>query len=219
MSTWERDTPWRQGHVVPNGAAKALGLISKDSPDDTIAVVVSHDCDLAQLPNTEPDVEVIVGHRIEAVDGNFTYGKNARRLHLAFSGTTDRLTVNLFANHKMPVEKEKLAEYPPVETLRLTATELTILQRWLAARYRRSAFADEFERRLEDTGLRDRLGRILKSFGALISAIYFDVDEGEEVLHSGPDDPFTLGIYLLFSTEIDPVAAEKAAHAAKLARR
>ena len=36
--------------------------------------------------------------------------------------------------------------------------ERTILQRWLAARYRRPAFPDEFDRRLDETGLRDRLG-------------------------------------------------------------
>jgi hypothetical protein len=103
--------------------------------------------------------------------------------------------------------------------VRLTAAELAILQRWLAARYRRSAFPDEFDRRLQDTGLQDRIGKILKTYGALISAIYFDVDQGEEVRRFGSDDPYTLSIYLLFSTEIDPEAAEKAADTAKLAIR
>src|SRR5271166_411944 len=86
-----------------------------------------------------------------------------------------------------------------------------ILQRWLAARYRRSAFPDEFDRRLERTGVRDRLSKILKSAGTLVAAIYFDVDQGEEISRTGPDDPYTLAIYLLFSTDADPQAAEREA--------
>lgn len=219
MTAWDRDSPWRQGHVVPDEAVRTLGILSKDVPDDTVVVVVSHDCDLAQLPNAEPNIEVIAGRRIKIVDGNFTHGKNARRLHLTFSGGDERLIVNLVASHKIPVEKAQLAGYLPVDAVRLTAVELTILQRWLAARYRRSAFPDEFDRRLEVTGLRDRLGKILKASGALISAIYFDIDQGEEVQRSGADDPYTLSIYLLYSTEIDPEAAETAADTAKFAIR
>ena len=216
MVAWGRDTPWRQGHVVSDDAAKALGLLP-DSPNGVVAVVISHDCDLAQLPDTEPDAEIIVGHQITEVDGNFTYAKNARRLHLTFSGGDERLAADLVAARKMPVKKIQLAGYMPVETVRLTVAEHIILQRWLAARYRRSAFPDEFDRRLEKTGLRDRLGKTLKSFGALISAIFFDVDQGEDVDRSGSDDPYELGVYLLFSTETDPDAAEAAAEAAKLA--
>jgi hypothetical protein len=37
-------------------------------------------CDLAQLPETEPMIEVVVGHRIEKADGNYTHAKNARTL-------------------------------------------------------------------------------------------------------------------------------------------
>jgi hypothetical protein len=51
----------------------------------------------------------------------------------------------------------------------------------------------------------------------LIAAIYFDVDQGEDVSRVGPDDPYTLAIHLLFSTEPDPEAAERAAETAKLA--
>jgi hypothetical protein len=218
MAGWGRDTPWRQGSVLPEDGAKALGLLS-GAPRAKVAVVVSHDCDLAQDPSVEPVVEVIVGRRIGAADGNLSYAKNARRLHLTFSGGRERLTADLVARRKIPIKKERLAEYEPVETTRLTVVEHTILQRWLAARYRRAAFPDEFDKRLEDTGLRDRLGRILKSFGASISAMYFDVDQGEEVFRFGSDDPYTLGVYLLFSTEIDPEVAEKEANTAKAAIR
>lgn len=165
----------------------------------------------------EPVVEVIIGRRIDAIDGNFAYAKNARRPHLTLSGGSQPLIVELEASKKVAVRKQQLAEYQPVATIRLAISELTTLQRWLAARYRRAAFPDEFDKRLETTGMRDQLNKILKSHGALISALYFDVDEGREVSRSGADDPYTLAIYVLFATETDPGAAELAAEAAKIA--
>ena len=49
MTQWGRDTPWRQGHLLPDEAVGALGIRS-DSGDPKIAVVISHDCDIAQPP-------------------------------------------------------------------------------------------------------------------------------------------------------------------------
>jgi hypothetical protein len=89
----------------------------------------------------------------------------------------------------------------------------------LAARYRRSAFPDEFDHRLATTGVRDQLVRILKRQGAHILAIYFDVDDGQNVEHTGSDDPYKLTISLLYSTEIAPDGAELAAVEASKAIR
>jgi len=146
VARWGRDTPWRQGHVLPDDGAKALGLLS-DVADTEVAIVVSNDCDLAQDPSVEPSVEVIIGRRIGAADGNFSYAKNARRLHLTFSGGSQRLIAELIARFKISIKKEQLVEYEPVKTTKLTVVEHTILQRWLASRYRRAAFPDEFDKR------------------------------------------------------------------------
>ena len=56
-----------------------------------------------------------------------------------------------------------------------------------------------------------RLARILAPLGNHIVAVFFDVDEGEERAHESADDPFTLSIDLLYSTDTDPAAAEAAA--------
>lgn len=218
MAVWGRDTPWRQGHILSDDTARAVRLFQQ-TPTGALAIVVSHDCDLAQDPSVEPMVEVIVGHRVATADGNFTYAKNARRLHLTFNGGVEHLTVDLEANRKTQVAKDLLAEYEPIGNINLTSIERNILQRWLAARYRRSAFPDEFDRRLERTGMRERLSKILKPIGTLIAAIYFDVDQGEEISRTRSDDPYTLVIYLLFSTETNPEAAEHAADTAKHAIR
>jgi len=86
---------------------------------------------------------------------------------------------------------------------------------WLASRYRRSAFPDEFERRLtRETKLYDKIARAVKLHGELISGVFFDVDEGVEVARVGPNDTYTLDITILHRAEPDFDAAMKAADAA-----
>ena len=157
-------------------------------------------------------MEIVIGRAIETPDGNFTYGKNPRKLHLECTAGKRRFVVELVATDKMAVPKEGdtgLLKHAPREDIRLSGGELVILQRWLAARYRRSAFPDEFDRRLTATGVRDQLLRILKRHGAHTLAIYFDVDDGEDIVHNGPDDPYKLTISLLYSTEVAPDEAER----------
>ncbi|MBU2851712.1 hypothetical protein HF929_11700 [Acidithiobacillus ferrivorans] len=86
------------------------------------------------------------------------------------------------------------------------------MQMWLAARYRRAAFPDEFDRRLKDeTKLAERLGRLFKTTGSHIAALFFEVDGHREVFHSGADDPYELRIVVVYSTQQDPTAAQQAA--------
>jgi hypothetical protein len=219
MVEWARDTPWRQGHVLPEDATVALVAASPEHLEGKIAVVVSHDCDLAQSPDIESDVEIIMGRRVTRLDGNYSHAKNARRLHLSFSAAGERLDVELLANDKLWIKKNALAPFTPHQSVQPSADERAILQRWLAARYRRPAFPDEFDRRLDATGLRERLGKILKTHGVSISAVFFDVDSGVDVARSGANDVYTLGIYLLYSTDVDPGAANDAANSAATAIR
>jgi hypothetical protein len=206
-----RSVPWRQGHFLPDGALQSFGVTESA---DRLAIVVSHDCDIVQTPSVEPNVEIVIGRSIESPDGNFTHSKNPRKLHLVCTAGTQRSVVELVATKKMAVPKEGeagLLNYAPREDIRLSGEELVILQQWLAARYRRFAFPDEFDHRLIATGARDQLVRILKRHGTHILAIYFDVDDGEDTVHDGPDDPYKLTISLLYSTGVAPDEAERAA--------
>ncbi len=215
MAEWGRETRWRQGQVLAVETARELDLVDSEARDAVAVVVISHDCDLAQSPGNEPDVEVIVGRVIDEANGNFTHAKNVRKLHLSFERNAGPVVVELLATAKAFISKEALLNHTPQTDLRLAPNALSILQRWLAARYRRAAFPDEFDRRLEDTGMKDQLTKILKPSGMHIPAIFFDVDQGEEVTRDGPDDPYTLDIYLLHVTTPDPAVAEAAANAAR----
>jgi hypothetical protein len=211
MAAIARSVPWRQGHLLPD---EALGAFGFTESADTLAIVISHDCDVVQVPTIEPNAELIVGRSIQNSDGNCTHSKNPRKLHLECTKGQKRTLIELLATNKRTVPKEGkpgLISYTPREDIQLSREELVILQQWLAARYRRSAFPDEFDNRLNKTGLRDQISHILKRQGTHIRAVFFDVDDGEEIVHHGPEDPYKLTISLLYSTQIAPDEAERAA--------
>ncbi len=211
MAAWDRQTPWRQGHALTNEAAADLGLVRAEETATTVVVVISHDCDVVQSPELEPHIEVISGLRVEEADGNYTHAKNPRRLHLPFKQNGSTIYLDLRAKDKHPVSKDEFAAYLPNAHITLSPKDRTVLQRWLAARYHRSAFSDEFIRRLNETHLQERIAKVIEPLGTYLIALFFDVDEGEEVDRKGADDPYKLRIYLLYSTEHDPIAALNAA--------
>ena len=106
MSKWGRDTRWRQGHLLPVEAINAFGLAGDRAAEDCAAVVISHDCDLAQPSDAEPYVEIIVGRFVAAIDGNFANCKNPRRLHLEVSGGPAKRVVELEAAKRFNLPKE-----------------------------------------------------------------------------------------------------------------
>jgi hypothetical protein len=218
MGTWDRSTPWRQGAILTAEASNAFGLVSDLSADRTAVIVVSHDCDLAQLPEHEKAVEVIVGRFVDNADGNFEHCKNVRCLHLTMSAGSDPCTIELEPRNRVPVPKcakdaASLADFAPAAEYSLSPRELRTLRRWLAARYDRPAFSDEFEKRIKETGVAERLARAFRDTGRYIPAVYFDVDDGQEITRSGALDPYVLGITLLYLTHEDAQAAERAANA------
>lgn len=215
MAEWNRDTPWRQGHLLGSDAIAALELVHATDPENTLVIVASHDCDLAQAPEGEPHVEVVVGRLVTDKEGNCTHAKNARKLHVDFAGVA-ACWAEFDATAKVSIDKFKLNEFDPRTDARLTPENHAVFQMWLASRYRRSAFPDEFERRLTSKGfkLHEKIAKAVKPHGELITGVFFDVDNGEEATRDGPDDTYTLDITILHAADPDFDAAEKAAIAA-----
>jgi len=194
----ERNTLWRQGHVLSEEAANALNLKHHEFPEKTLVIIVSHDCDLAN--GQEIYFEAVIGIKIEKADGNFTHAKNARKLHLDFKLDDKTIIIELIAD-KTKLLKRALAEYRPEARFQLESRNKDILQRWLAVRYRRAAFSDLFNTKLKETGLDNQLSKILRPFGSYIAAIFFDVDFGEEIDKENSDDPYVLSIIILYTTD------------------
>lgn len=215
MEEWNRETPWRQGHLLGNDAIDALGLRLDMAPEQTLVIVATHDCDLAQEPEGEPRIEVVIGRLAVEKDGNCTHAKNARRLHVEFAGDV-AFWAEFEATAKVSIDKLTLNPFAPRSDAHLHPENHAIFQMWLASRYRRSAFADEFERRLtsKEFKLHEKIAKAVKPHGDLIAGVFFDVDGGEEVTRHGPDDTYTLDITILHAADPDFDSAEKAADAA-----
>ena len=81
---WDRNTILRQGYVVENSSLSALGIPNLVIDDNLVVMIASHDCDLAQHPQNEPFVELLIGCLVSEANGNYTHAKSARRLHLQF---------------------------------------------------------------------------------------------------------------------------------------
>jgi hypothetical protein len=216
MAEWDRTTPWRQGKLLTDEAVNALNLRNNLPAEEGCILVISHDCDLAAEIAKEPTVEAIVGRFIDKPNGNLTHAKNARVLHLPFFTADKTQWVELVATKKLAISKSDLAGFTPRDDMGLDQRRHSILQQWLAARYRRAAFADSFENRLKMNGLDEKLSNILKPLGDHVRAIFFDVDDGQEVTRTDPMDTYTLRIYILHTTEPDP---EKSLTVAEEARQ
>jgi hypothetical protein len=212
MAAWDRQTPWRQGHVLTSDTCVALGLFPGEKPTFEFAVVVSHDCDLARLPDSEPLVEVILARRVEQADGNYTLAKNSRKLHLSYVAGGVRTHVDLIAQAKTTIPKVDLAHHAPCEVMVLEPKEKCILQQWLAARYARAVFPDEFVTRLEP--IKKKLEKILAASESHLWAVLFDVDGGDEIERTGDEDVYSLRAFLVYKTDENPEVAQAAAEKA-----
>jgi len=190
---WKRDTPWRQGHLLPPEALSLLGV----SDEGTFAVVISHDCDLANDDlEEEPNVEVILGKMGDpSKSGNLRWGKSPRHIHLEYTHPDrDTLLLEFSINRKRTVAKRDLCRYDP-QAYSLTKAEREAFSRWLASRYRRSAFPDAFNDVLRLSRLGEKLeNQLKKPGGEAVTAVLFDVEE-----RSGAE--FRLSIVLLYLDE------------------
>ena len=202
--SWTRDTPWRQGHVLTADASQALGLIHPEASDSTCVVIISHDCDLANdALQIEPDVEVIVGRHVPKGAGNYYWAKAPRTRHVDVLQNGIPAVVELVATAKRSIPKRALAEFTPDTTHVFPGKSLSALRSWLGVRYNRAAFPDPFVNRLSQSKVDKRLAKIIEPVGNLLSAIYFDVDGGNEINHSD-GSPYDLKIVLAYPPGDDP---------------
>lgn len=209
-AAWTRDMPWRQGAILPGDAVQALGLQGKGSQDHALCVmVISHDCDLANDNlDQEPNVEVIVGRRLEKGDGNYYWSKSPRTLHIDAKHNGSQVVIELLATKRDFIKKVDLAPFSPDGSWVVPSESCSALRVWLAARYKRSAFPDEFVRLLSRNKLDGRLASLLKEDGNHVSSVYFSL---AEINKSGNDDEvsYDLVIVLAFLPGEDPEAMQK----------
>jgi hypothetical protein len=63
----------------------------------------------------------------------------------------------------------------------------------------------------KETKLADRIAKAVRPHGELITGVFFDVDDGEDIKHDGPDDTYKLDITILHAADPDFLKAGEAA--------
>lgn len=210
MESWSRETSWRQGCVLKESTAAALGLVHESDPACTCVMVVSHDCDLANDNLVaEPDVEVIVGRTVDKEDGNYAWAKAPRTLHLRLQEDGDEQVVELVSTRKRTIPKSALAAHEPDAAFVLDTRGLSVLREWLSSRYQRPAFPNAFVDRMKTTKADKKLAKAIEDFGAQISYVNFKLLGGLVERASG--DPYVLDVVLVYPEGKDAEESRDAA--------
>jgi len=191
-----RDTDWRQGDLLTREAAAALGLVAAADERHRV-IVIAHDCDLPH--ESELCVEVIVAEMVVKEDPQLSYAKNPRRLHLAYEGINAApLILELRHGDRRSVPKGDFAERAVKDhSLALPIDAKRILKQWLAARYGRPAFPNEFEERLRKGKVERKIAKILEPDAKYLVGLFFDLGEqrGTEAVEG---EPYALSVSVVY---------------------
>lgn len=191
-----RDTDWRQGDLLTREAAAALGLVAAVDEERRV-IVITHDCDLPH--GSELCVEVIVAKMVVKEDPQLSYAKNPRRLHLAYEGINAApLILELRHGDRRSVPKGDFAERAVKDhSPALPIDAKRVLKQWLAARYGRPAFPNEFEERLRKGKVERKIAKILEPDAKYLVGLFFDLGEqrGTEAVEG---EPYALSVSVVY---------------------
>ncbi|MFG6444900.1 hypothetical protein ACFXQA_06460 [Microbacterium sp. P07] len=163
-----RSLGWTQGSVL-TASATDLGL---DGVETSQYIVASHPCDVVSLSfERDPHVELIPIDILEKTDGNLTFRKNPRKLHIEIKSGV----VSIEAGNKFLIGRRILASLKP--DFSLSESDRRIFAAWLSFRYQRAVFADEFNERLRPA--QKSIETAIKKRGSKLSGIYLatQIDE------------------------------------------
>lgn len=181
-------------------------------PDAGLGIAISHDCDIANDNlDDEPAVEFIFARILEQHNGNYTYGKNPRTLHLDYTHNGKQVFLELLASKKVMVQKNVLEAVQPDGAYKLTRSQ-QILQSWLAARYRRHALPNSLVKRLRFVfGYIDNEGKKNSSGILSFRLSYEPIDE------LPPEEAYELWLNIVYITDEAKygLMAEEIAHRLK----
>lgn len=203
-------TQWRQGHLLTPESTKALGLTSVGAgTGEIVAVVASHDCDIHN--DKESFVEIIVCGILSRKDKQFEKARNPRLLHYssptAHPGTDRHVALRHEDLARVPV-KDFFDIARRDERYGIDQTEKRSLRQWLAARYGRPAFPDDFEAHLrkpygKKQTVEKAIAEIVADEEGLLVGIFLDL--GQYRTEDPPKgEPFGLRVYVVYDASAAP---------------
>lgn len=172
---------WQQGSVLPDElAGEVRASAGPETTNPPIFVVLSQDCDLVHPSyEIEPNVELIVGRLVDAADNNLRHGRNPRRLHLDVKSGTGSTVVAFSIHERLLVSRAVLENHSPHASVRLRAEDRRLLCEWVAKRYVRAAFPDEFNERARAAC--KKIEKELKRDGEHVTGLFLMIDPDREL--------------------------------------
>ncbi|HEX7027496.1 MAG TPA: hypothetical protein VF268_09660 [Gammaproteobacteria bacterium] len=155
--------------------------LAKKFPAGARFIVLNQDCDLVHHNlEAEPEAEFIMGIPFPGqIDGNNTYGKNPRRLHILANLEGREVPIELDIANRFSVPRDRLCAIKPDHNSGLTESARNVLRHWIAARYVREAFPDAFENRLRAAS--NKINKKMKLVKNAISSVYIALEPMAEV--------------------------------------
>jgi hypothetical protein len=174
-----KDNGWRQGSFLPSIMALALAA-EHECEDATHAVIISQDCDVTHGDlEIEPFVDILFLCTLDAINPGLQDGKSSRMLHLeALEGTGKRFFKTQPWNQAR-VRRGVLATSSPDSTLSINTGTLQGMIQWIADRYTRTGFPDEFVNRIE--AIDESLKKLMKKEGSAFWRILVHLNSNEEL--------------------------------------
>lgn len=174
---------WRQGSLLPESlhAEVRVNPFATSLPQDVRFVVISQTCDLVHGSlDAEPAAEVIAGRRIDRVLHEKQHARNPRELHLGFrSSDGSEIPVAFRIWDRGFVDRTVLIGVAPDSSLSVPDDDLRVLIRFVARRYDRVAFPDEFLRRFDH--VKDRIEKLTRKHKDDIIDIFLILEPFEEL--------------------------------------
>jgi hypothetical protein len=195
-----RDTAWRQGLI--------FHVPAKDGAPEIFGVIVSHDCDICADADVEPCIEYVKADLKGESNGSLTFGKNPRRLQAqVYNNSGEAINADFDIRKRTFMMKSSFFAGAIRFSHQLQERDVTVLQRWLAARYGRSAFPNAFEK-LMGKHVQERIDRLSEKKGKSIRGLYFDLDDNRLIEREEGGDPYELVIYIVYPPDTDDTEAE-----------
>ncbi len=190
MRSWLEEEGWLQGCFVEPEDVQHLKQYFKQIPNEDIYLLVaSQSCDVCANPETESEIEFSIARRIEILNGNYTYNKHPRRLHITahtlINNTPSEIFFELYAHEKIKISKVDITNQyktiTPCNDIQLSNQTITQFSNWLAGRYNRPALPTSFEKRFNEQWKKNKQFAQAEKVGQHILGIYVDITPDKEI--------------------------------------
>lgn len=113
---------------------------------------------------------------IDNIVTDFTRASNSRILHIKTSQGEDFFNLGFYIREKIILPRIKLSAFAPDEPFKFNRDVCLQLSTWLAAKYYRASFSDEFNDYWKRVlgKIKDKVGKSYKRFGDILTGVFVE---------------------------------------------